>query len=91
MADFAARNPTIKAEHQRLPNNCELHEQLVHRPGRRGAAGRDHAVARERCPAFAAKGALTALDAFIARDKLRPRRCYYENELPLESVPGARP
>jgi multiple sugar transport system substrate-binding protein len=78
LADFTARNPTIKAEHQRLPNNSKLHEEL----STALAAGAPPDVSmqwRGAMPAFAAKGALTALDGFIKRDRFDPG-IYYENE-----------
>ena len=29
MADFTAKNPTVKAEHVRLQDNAKLHEELA--------------------------------------------------------------
>ena len=77
MADFAARNPTIKAEQKRVTG--EIHEQLVQSLA--GGAPPDVTMLwRNNMPGFAAKGSLTALDPYIARDKL-DRAMFYENEL----------
>ena len=78
MADFTAKNPTIKAEHQRQPDNAKLHEDLA----RELAAGAPPAVSmqwRGAMPGLAAKGSFTALDPYIKRDKF-DASIYYENE-----------
>ncbi|MBI3973024.1 MAG: extracellular solute-binding protein [Chloroflexi bacterium] len=80
IADFNAKHPNVKAEHQRLPAGPgKLHEDLMVVL----AAGSPPDVTmqwRGAMPAFAAKGSLVALDPFIRRDKF-DTSIYYENEL----------
>ena len=78
MADFTAKNPTIKAEHVRLQDNSKLHEELATAL----AAGTPPDVSmqwRGAMPGLAAKGSFIALDPYIKRDKF-DASIYYENE-----------
>ena len=77
LADFTAKHPNVKAEQVR--SNGEIHEQLV----KALAGGEPPDVTmmwRSNMPGFAAKGGLTGLDPYMARDKF-DRAMYYENEL----------
>jgi multiple sugar transport system substrate-binding protein len=77
LADFTARNPTIKAEQKRVTG--EIHEQLVQAMA--GGAPPDVSMIwRNNMPGFAAKGSLTVLDPYLSRDKF-DKAIYYENEL----------
>jgi ABC-type glycerol-3-phosphate transport system substrate-binding protein len=77
MADFGARNPTIKAEHKRVTG--EIHEQLVQALA--GGAPPDVSMIwRNNMPGLAAKGSLTVLEPYMSRDKL-DKGIFYENEL----------
>ena len=77
LADFTARNPTVKAEAVRTSG--EIHEALV-----KALAGGEPPdltmMWRNNMPGFGAKNGLTVLDPYMARDKL-DRGMYYENEL----------
>ena len=88
MADFTARNPTVKAEHVRLPNNARLHEELSTALAAGHAPGREHAVAGGHARTSALKrGLLQALDGYVKRDKLRPRDLLRER-VPVLPVRG---
>jgi ABC-type glycerol-3-phosphate transport system substrate-binding protein len=77
LADFTARNPTVKAEAVRTSG--EIHEALV-----KALAGGEPPdltmMWRNNMPGFGAKNGLTVLDPYLARDKF-DRGMYYENEL----------
>ena len=78
LADFMARNPTIKAESQLMPSNSKLQEYLATAL----AAGTPPDVTmqwRGVMPGLALKKGLIPLDAYVKRDKLDPG-IYYENE-----------
>jgi multiple sugar transport system substrate-binding protein len=78
MADFTAKNPTIKAEHVRLPDNTKLHEELATAL----AAGTPPDVSmqwRGAMPGLAAKSSFITLDPYLKRDKF-DSSIYYENE-----------
>ena len=78
MADFTAKNPTIKAEHQRQPDNSKLQEDLA----RELAAGAPPDVSmqwRGAMPGLAGRASFTELDPYIKRDKF-DASIYYENE-----------
>src|SRR5918994_5633950 len=77
LAAFSAKYPNVKAEQVR--SSGEIHEQLV----KALAGGEPPDVTmmwRSNMPGFAAKGGLTVLDPYMARDKF-DRAMYYENEL----------
>jgi multiple sugar transport system substrate-binding protein len=86
VVDFNAKHSHITAEHHRLPDNSKLHEEL----STALAAGAPPDVSmqwRGAMPAFAAKGALLALDGFIKRDRF-DASIYYENEFRSSQFAG---
>ena len=86
LADFTAKNPTIKAESQLMPSNSRLQEYLATAL----AAGTPPDVTmqwRGVMPGLAVKKGLIPLDGYVKRDKLDPG-IYYENEYKSSQFQG---